>query len=142
MQVTPTSSTDSGSQTGTDLQSLSTQMLSQNDFLKLLVAQMTAQNPLSPMDNQDLLAQMVQFSTLQQNTNLQTALTGMENSQNLLQANSLLGRQVTVQVDSTHTAQGVVSSIGLDTATPQVVVNGTPYDLSQVLSISSPSPTP
>jgi flagellar basal-body rod modification protein FlgD len=134
MQVNSTSTVTSESSTGVDTTSLSAQTLSQNDFLKLLVAQMTAQNPLNPLDNQDLLTQTVQFSTLQQNTNLQSTL-------GRLQANALLGRQVTVQVDASTTTQGLISGVELDSATPKVLVNGTAYDLNQIIWISTPSST-
>ncbi|MCU0648948.1 MAG: hypothetical protein MUF00_13185 [Gemmatimonadaceae bacterium] len=40
--------------------------LGQNEFLKLLVAQMNNQDPLNPMDGQQLAAQMAQFSTVEQ----------------------------------------------------------------------------
>src|SRR6478672_2287087 len=79
---------------------LPSKVLSQNDFLKLLIAQMTSQDPINPMDNQDMLTQMVQFSTLQGNNSMQGALTQMQSGQSLLQANALLGRQVTLQVDT------------------------------------------
>ena len=121
---------------------LTTQVMSQQDFLKLLVAQMTAQDPLNPMTNQDLLAQTVQFSTLQSNTDLQNTLTQMQTGQNLAQADSLLGRQVALQVDSTTTTQGTVSGIDVSSGTPMIVVNGVSYNLGQVLSISTPAPNP
>jgi flagellar basal-body rod modification protein FlgD len=143
MSVTSTSSINSNSPTSTDtLSGLTTQVMSQQDFLKLLVAQMTAQDPLNPMTNQDLLAQTVQFSTLQSNTDLQNTLTQMQTGQNLAQADSLLGRQVALQVDSNTTTQGTVSGIDVSSGTPMIVVNGVSYNLSQVLSISTPAPNP
>jgi flagellar basal-body rod modification protein FlgD len=115
-------------------------MLSQADFLKLLVTQMTSQDPLNPTDSQDLLTQTVQLSTLQSNMSLQTALTQLQSSQTLAQASSMLGQQVTLQGDSqSTTTQGVVTSIDVSSGTPMIVVNGTSYDLSNVISISSPS---
>jgi flagellar basal-body rod modification protein FlgD len=143
MSVTSTSSINSNSPTSTDtLSGLTTQVMSQQDFLKLLVAQMTAQDPLNPMTNQDLLAQTVQFSTLQSNTDLQNTLTQMQTGQNLAQADSLLGRQVALQVDSNTTTQGTVSGIDVSSGTPMIVVNGVSYNLGQVLSISTPAPNP
>ena len=120
----------------------SAEVLSQGDFLKLLVAQMTSQNPLDPLDNQDLLTQMVQFSTLQQNTGVQKALTALHNSEGLVQANSLLGRQVTLQVDAETLTQGTVTAVLMDTGTPQIVVDGNAYNLDQVLMITSPPVDP
>ena len=136
MQVNSTSSINAGLQASTDT-TATAKTLSQADFLKLLVAQMTSQDPLNPTNSQDLLTQTVQLSTLQSNTTLQSTLTQLGGNQALTQAGSLLGRQVTVQTSSTTTAQGVVSGVDLSTGTPEIVVNGTSYNLSQVLSIST-----
>jgi flagellar basal-body rod modification protein FlgD len=57
--------------TGTQsAQSSSRQTLGKDDFLKLLITQMRYQDPLSPMDNSQFLAQMAQFSSLEQMQNL------------------------------------------------------------------------
>lgn len=122
--------------------SASPQALSQSDFLKLLVTQMTSQDPLNPTSSQDLLTQTVQLSTLQSNNTLQTSLTQLQNSQNLVQASSMLGRQVTVQSSATTTDQGVVNGVQMNAGIPMILVNGTAYNLGQVLSISTPASTP
>ena len=62
----------------------------------------------------------------------------MSASLSALQANSLIGSTVTVQTDSTgDTASGVVQSVKLGASstdgTPQIVINGTAYDLSAVI---------
>jgi flagellar basal-body rod modification protein FlgD len=119
-----------------------TQALSQQDFLKLLVTQMTSQDPMNPINNQDMLSQMVQFSTLNANTTMQTTLGQLQQSQNLVQATALLGREVTLQVDSSTTAQGVVSGVDTSLSTPQIVVNGQSYTLDKVLSVSNATTTP
>jgi flagellar basal-body rod modification protein FlgD len=139
MQVNSTSSINTGLQTSTDTTSTSTQTLTRADFLKLLVAQMTSQDPLNPTSSQDLLTQTVQLSTLQSNTSLQSTMTQLQGNQTLAEASSLLGRQVTVQADSSNTAQGVVSGVDLSSGTPQIIVNGTSYSLNQVISISTAS---
>jgi flagellar basal-body rod modification protein FlgD len=125
------SSTDTGTSTV-----LPSKTLSQHDFLNLLVTQITSQDPLKPMDNQDMLTQMVQFNTLQNNTSMQAELAKLQDSQSFLQANALLGRAVSLQVDSDTTAQGVVSGVEVDAGTPKIVVGGVAYDLSQVLTVA------
>ena len=120
---------------------LPTKMLSQKDFLNLLVAQMTSQDPLNPTSSQDLLSQMTQFSTLNANTALQTNLAQMNNNQEFSTANSLLGKQVMLQVDDTTTAQGIVAGVDASSGTPEIVVNGQSYNLSQVISIANPTTT-
>lgn len=120
--------------------SATSQTLSEQDFLNLLVTQMTTQDPLNPMTNQDMLSQMVQFSTLQGNTALQSTLANVQSSQTFSDANSLIGRQVNLQADANgDTAQGVVSSVDLSSGTPQIVVNGQSYNLSQVLNVAPPA---
>src|SRR3954452_4954204 len=95
------------SQTGNNDIPVPTQGLSQQDFLKLLVTQMTSQDPMKPTDSQDLLSQMTQFSTLNANTSMQTQLAQMQALNEFSEAGSLLGKQVTLQLDDTTTAQGV-----------------------------------
>jgi len=114
-----------------------TEMLSQQDFLKLLVTQMTSQDPLKPTDAQDLLSQMTQFSTLNANTALQTQLAQMQNLNEFSEAGNLLGKQVTLQVSDTATAQGVVTGVDTSGDVPQIIVNGQAYSLAQVLSVAN-----
>jgi len=118
-----------------------TQGLSQQDFLKLLVTQMTSQDPMKPTDSQDLLSQMTQFSTLNANTALQTQLAQMQTLNEFSQAGSLLGKQVTLQLDDTTTAQGLVTDVDTSGNVPQIIVNGQHYSLAQVLSVANPAPT-
>ena len=119
---------------------VSTEGLSQRDFLKLLVTQMTSQDPLKPTDSQDLLSQMTQFSTLNANTTMQAQLAQMQILNQFTQAGSLLGKQVTLQVDDTI-AQGVVTGVDTSGNAPQIIVNGQSYSLAQVLSVANPAPT-
>ena len=72
---------------------------------------------------------MAQFTSLQQTT-------GMSSSLAMMQADSLVGSTVNVQVDSKTSASGVVSGVALVNGTPEVVVNGTDYTISQVTSIT------
>jgi flagellar basal-body rod modification protein FlgD len=110
------------------------QTLNQADFLKLLVTQMTSQDPLSPTSDTEMAAQMAQFSALQSSQSTETDLEG-------LQANALIGQ--TVSVNSTGTPQtGMVSSVQMQTgASPQIMVNGQAYTLSQLSAIFPTSTT-
>jgi flagellar basal-body rod modification protein FlgD len=110
--------------------------LNQADFLKLLVTQMTSQDPLNPQSDTAFAAQLAQFSALQQS---QTMTTDMQT----LQANSLIGRTVNVtsSTDTTQTSTGVVSGVQMASGVPDVVVNGQLYDLSQVNAITPTATT-
>jgi len=61
--------------------------LGKDEFLKLLVVQLANQNPLEPMNDQDFIAQMAQFSSLEQMQNLNNSFLGMK-------ANSMIGKTV------------------------------------------------
>ena len=106
--------------------------LGQNDFLKLLVAQIQFQDPLNPKSNTDMAAQMAQFTSLSQASQTTASLA-------MLQANSLIGNQVSVQIDSKHSDSGVVSGVTLVNGSPQILVNGKHYNLNQVTAVS-PAP--
>lgn len=106
--------------------------LNQTDFLKLLVAQIQYQDPMNPQSDTQMAAQMAQFTSLQQAAQSSSSLA-------MIQANSLVGNTVTLQVDPTHTASGVVTGVVMNNGAPQITVNGANYNLSQVTSVV---PTP
>ncbi len=54
--------------------------MGENDFLKLLVTQLRYQDPLNPIQNQDFTAQLAQFSSLEQLTNMNSTLSEMQSS--------------------------------------------------------------
>lgn len=103
--------------------------LTQANFLQLLVTQMTSQDPLSPVSNTDMAAQMAQFSALQ-------TAQATDGDVKVLQANTLLGRTVTVTDTTGAVNSGQVSAVQFQAGTPQVVVNGLTYALNQITSIS------
>ena len=123
------------SQPSTDSVSGGTQQtLTQNDFLQLLVAQMENQDPLQPQSDTEMASQMAQFTSL-------TQATAMSSSLSMMQANSLIGSTVTIKLDSQNdVTSGVVQSVLVGAAssdgTPQIVVNGTAYDVSQVVGVT------
>jgi flagellar basal-body rod modification protein FlgD len=83
--------------------------LGQEDFLKLMVTQMTHQNPLKPMENTEFLTQMAQFGTVSGIQALQKSFTDFANaigSDQTLQAAGLIGRKVLVPGDQALLAAG------------------------------------
>lgn len=140
MSVASVTGTNSASNTtSTDSVANPNQTLNQNDFLQLLVTQMENQDPLSPQSDTEMAAQMAQFTSLQQSS-------AMSSSLSMIQANSLLGSTVTVQVGTNTPVTGVVQNVDMSSGTPQIVINGADYSLSQVLAVtptvSSSSSTP
>ncbi len=102
--------------------------LGKNEFLNLLVAQLNNQDPLSPQDNGEFIAQLAQFSTVEGvdklNTSMESMLSGYQSSQ-ALQASSLVGRKVIIPTDKAmvDTSETFKASMVLPTASSNVYVN-------------------
>jgi flagellar basal-body rod modification protein FlgD len=124
-----------GERTGTEAR-LPVQTLDQDDFLQLLVAQMTSQDPLNPKADLEMIPQMAQFTALEQSKAMQADIALLRAEQQVLQANALLGR--TVEIFDPRGATpvvGVVDAVQLVEGTPKLVVHGQPYDLALVAGI-------
>jgi flagellar basal-body rod modification protein FlgD len=89
---------------------------------------MQNQDPMNPQSDTDMAAQMAQFSSLTESTN-------MSNSLSMMQANSLVGSTVNLQIDSNTSATGVVQGVVMNNGTPEIMVNGTTYPLNEIVSV-------
>ena len=83
--------------------------LTQQDFLNLLVAQMKNQDPLNPVDDNQMAAQMAQFASLDALNNINTTL-GNIASMNNLQGIGLIGKKVEATGNSLLIENGNVSN--------------------------------
>ena len=80
-----------------------TQSMGKDDFLKLLVAQLENQDPLSPMDGTEFTAQLAQFSSLESLQSINAGLSDLNTAQSTLhnsQAVSLIGKTVLFEGDT------------------------------------------
>lgn len=96
---------------------------------------MQNQDPLNPQSDTEMAAQMAQFTSLQQSS-------AMSGSLAMLQANSLIGSTVSLQIDSQTTTSGQVQGVIMQNGVPEVIVNGQTYGLNQVLSVIPTVTTP
>jgi len=110
-----------------------TQELGKDDFLKLLLAQLQNQDPTSPMENTEFVAQMAQFSSLEQMTNMSQGFTKMANLMTSSQAINTIGRTVEINLGDT-TTKGVVQAV-TSGEVPQVMVNGMYYDMNKINAV-------
>lgn len=106
--------------------------LGKEDFLMLLVTQMQYQDPLEPMDNTQFVAQLAQFSELEQMSNLNTTV-------NNNVAYSLVGKEVLIrQTTSTGEAvefQGRVDYVTLKNGEAYVSIEGAEYSYDEVVKV-------
>src|SRR6185312_2828954 len=88
-------------------------VLGKDDFLKLMVAQMKNQDPMNPADDKDNIAQMAQFSSLEQITNLASATQELATRMTLTQNVGLLGHDVTYTKADGTSGTGKVDGLDL-----------------------------
>ena len=100
---------------GTSSKNAANQILGKDDFLKLMVAQMKNQDPMNPADDKDNIAQMAQFSSLEQITNLANATQDLANRLSLTQNVGLLGHTVTYTGTDGTAVSGTVDGLNLTT---------------------------
>ena len=109
------------------------QSLGKDDFLSILITQLKFQDPTAPMEDKQFIAQMAQFSTLEQ-------MTGMANNFSKLtsmlmgnEASTSLGKNVEI-IEGERLIQGVVQAITRG-ETPEVLVNGSFYNWDNVSKV-------
>ena len=109
------------------------QTLGKEDFLRILLTQLTHQDPTAPLEDKEFVAQMAQFSTLEQMTNMSTELSKVFAVMARSQAIGLLGKTVEIAVGENKVSGRVEEITGSEF--PQILVQGRYYDVSQVLSV-------
>ncbi|MTI58786.1 MAG: flagellar hook capping protein [Firmicutes bacterium] len=86
--------------------------LDKNAFFELLTTQLQYQDPLNPMDNTQFIAQMAQFSSLEQMENMNANMTQFLRIQGLSEGASLIGKTVeTIDPESGETIKGEVVKV-------------------------------
>ena len=119
--------------------SSSSQLVSEQAFLQLLITQLQNQDPLSPADPTQFVSQLAQFSSLEQMTQLNTNMTQvLDNS-----VTGLIGQTVTVTDPSTSSGllTGTVSGIVYYSNGPAVQIGGQNYALSDIQNIGNVTST-
>jgi flagellar basal-body rod modification protein FlgD len=102
-QTTDTSNTKSTTAAKTTTKA---DALGKADFLNLLMTQLKYQDPMNPMDDKSFIAEMAQFSSLEQTSKLNTTLTGNQEFEKFSAASVLIGRSVQINETTTDTKKG------------------------------------
>lgn len=107
--------------------------LGKDDFLKLLITQLSNQDPTNPMENTEFISQMAQFSSLEQMTNMSTSFSKMASFINSSEAASTLGKTVELNIGDTTTT-GIVEGATRG-ENPQILVKGMYYSMDKIAAI-------
>ena len=153
------SAASSATSTSTSTSTSSSTALNKDAFLQLLVTQMQYQDPLDPQDNSEYLSQLAQFSSLEQMTNVASALSGVSSlvsniDSSLLvgQLSNMIGQNVqwtttTTNTDSSGKAitdssgktqttttkyEGTVTGVSISDGTPTLIVKDSSGTTQQV----------
>lgn len=118
--------------------------ISMQDFLNILLTQLTYQDPLKPMDNQEFMAQLAQFTTLGQTQELNGKIDTLLATQSSMQSIGLIGKTVTFSTEQGDLT-GQVQQLSWAGTTPQLTIGGiagvgtvSGVSLSQVTLIKNP----
>ena len=108
--------------------------LDKNAFLQLLVTQLRCQDPLEPMDDREFIAQLAQFSSLEQLQNMNSNLGFFMDLTILQQASNLVGKEVDVY-GGDEDITGIITEVRFTNKGPMIVIDDEEYPLTDILRI-------
>ena len=116
-----------------EYQRMPQQAMGRDEFLKLLITQLANQDPTSPVEDREFIAQMAQFSSLEQMTNMASDFAQLARMVQSTEAASALGRSVEI-LDGDKVIQGSVQAVSRE-ENPRVLVQGFYYNWDQVTKV-------
>jgi len=126
---------------------LSSNTLTMQDFFSLMVAELSNQDMFNTVDNTQYISQLAQFSMMQAVSDLSetfsTSFSELSSTYSTYYGVSLIGKEVTLaQIDSDggmFVHKGIVESVNLFNGSAEIVVDGKPYALSNVMEVKEPN---
>lgn len=109
--------------------------LTSNEFINILVAELTHQDPLEPMSNQDFLSQMVSIKNLESNSTLTESIKSLLWSNQLGSASNMIGSEVRGVADNGSAIEGVVQKVTVQGSKVRLIVNGTSMAMENVTEV-------
>lgn len=132
--------------TTTSTTTKSNDILGKDDFLKLLITELKYQDPTNTVDDKEFIAQMANFSTLEQMNNLNTNFEKLSSTLSnslvpsliMQQASTMIGREVSY-TDSEGVKTGVVESVTIREGVPYYVIDEEEIAASQIWAFGGQS---
>lgn len=109
--------------------------LGKNDFFQILSAQLKFQDPMEGGDNSEYVAQLAQFSALEQMENLNSAIADLKDNQNLLFGSQMIGKTVSLAEDEAIIT-GEVKSVRVRESNLYVVIEDIEYPAENILDMT------
>ena len=131
--VTPTTGTTTGGSS----------QLSMDDFLSLMVAQLSNQDMYNTVDDAQFMAQMAQFSMTQAMTDLSKLTASAYQVSTAAYSVNLIGKEATIyETNSEGTTvlqKGIIEGVNLQNESAEVIMNGKTYPIASVVSVRDPA---
>src|SRR6266850_5281882 len=115
-----------------------------NQFLQLMVSELTHQDPLNPMDNTQLVQQIGELRSIAASDQLTSTLQALQTQQSLTTASSLIGKQVTALTTDNKNITGKITSVSVEVnpddntkRTYKVKIGDQSIDLQNVREVQS-----
>lgn len=116
------------------------QEMGKDAFLKLLVTELKHQDPSQPMADREFIAQVTQFSTLEQMTNMNKEIASLLQSSRATEAFGLLGRKIEAFNQTTNLrTSGIVSSVQYKEGGHVLIVNGREVPMDDIHAVHDES---
>lgn len=118
--------------------------LGKDEFLKILVAQIKNQDPMKPLEDKEFIAQMAQFTSVEQLMNMSAELKELKNSLGFTA--TLIGKSIEWETASADGSEGVikngtVDSISMKSGESFAVVDGEEILIGRILTVKNESST-
>lgn len=111
--------------------------LDSGQFMQILLAQLTHQNPLEPMNNAEMMSQFSQLNSLQELRGINTSMETVSTASQTTYMTSLIGKTVKASRADGKVIEGVVEGVVTDVENPQVLIGEERVDLVDVLEIKA-----
>ncbi len=106
-----------------------------DQFMQILMAQLTHQNPLEPMDNAEMMSQFSQLNSLQELREIHTGMDKLSTSNQVMYLSSLIGKTVKVNRTDGKVVEGIVEGVVIEKDNPQLRIDNEEYPLDDVIEI-------
>lgn len=126
-----------GTQPPEKLERVPMKVLGQDEFLQLLVTQMRNQDPMKPMSDTEFIAQMAEFSNLEQTKEMSGDIKELRQSNAFAQGTALMGHHVRLMGNDEKVTNGLVTNLEVRDGEVNLIVNDKSYELDDVVSVSA-----
>jgi flagellar basal-body rod modification protein FlgD len=113
--------------------------LDESQFMQILMAQLTHQDPLEPMNNAEMMSQFSQLNSLQELRSIHSSMEQLSASNTVTYLASLIGKTVKVNRPDGKVVEGVVEGVLTQKDSPQLQIGTETVPMSDVIEIRGAS---